>query len=254
MSTGLFEVSGGSPVHQILLSNGTIDRAPWEKISKIKSQFGGKHTLWLHDQIIDLLETNFDRDVLNAYHSVKPLAFKADLARYCILYSYGGWYFDLFVDVKDPWVLDNFDSSTDFIFFREVPVPPFGTIYAAVNTLFWVKTKGNLILENVINSCVENIKTKSYNNHPFDVTGPMVFGREIAKYQINKDNTKFLIGDCQIIDGRPTHVFNSVELDNPVVFSSRRGIDEDVSSLVPSGYELHPNNYYKMWMDRNIYN
>lgn len=254
MTDGLFSLVNSSPVHQILLSKGEIDRAPWDRISKIQSQFSGKHTLWIHDQIVDFLVSNFDKDVLNAYNSVKPLAFKADLARYCILYIYGGWYFDLFVDVKDPSVLDNFDKSTNFIVFREVPVPPFGKIYSAVNTLFWVKDPGNLILENVIHRCVENINSRSYNNHPFDVTGPMVLGREIAKYQLYNDDNRFLIGDCQILDGKPTHVFNSVDLDNPLVFSSRRGISEDVSSLVPTGYELHPNNYYKMWMDRDIYN
>lgn len=254
MSNGLFDISNNSPVHQILLSKGEIDRAPWDKISKIKSQFGGKHTLWLNDQISEFLASNFDKDVLDAYHSIKPLAFKADLARYCILYIYGGWYFDLFVDVKDPRILNNFDESTNFIFFREVPVPPFGTIYAAVNTLFWVKAGGSPILENVINSCVDNIKSRSYNNHPFDVTGPMVFGREIAKYQLQNDDTRLLVGDCQIVSGKPTHVFNSIDLDDPVVFSDKRAIRDDVSFAVPTGYELHPNNYYSMWMDRNIYN
>ena len=30
-----------------------------------------------------------------AYDSLNPLAYKADLARYCILYKNGGWYLDV---------------------------------------------------------------------------------------------------------------------------------------------------------------
>ena len=254
MNQDLFDVANRSPVHQLLLYNGQIDRVPLAQIEKLKNQFTGDHKLWLESDILDFLTSNFDKDVVDSFNTIKPLAFKADLARYCILYVYGGWYFDLFVDVVNPRAISNFNTEINFIFFREVPVPPFGSIFAAVNTLFWVKDPGNPIIENVIQSCVRNITNKKYNNHPFDVTGPMVFGREIANYQLKVDDYRFLIGDCQIVDSQPTHVFNSVELDNPLVFSKRRSVSEDISNVVPTGYERHPNNYYQMWHDRDIFN
>jgi mannosyltransferase OCH1-like enzyme len=253
MLPGLFEVCNNSPIHQILLTHGEVDKIPSTRISSLKSKLLGPHTLWFDEQIVEFLRSNFTPEVLEAYQKVKPLAFKADLARYCILYVYGGWYFDLFVEVKNAEILDSFNAETNFIFFREVPVPPFGSIYAAVNTLFWVKDPGNPILKNVINECVKNIQAESYNNHPFDITGPMVFGREITKYQLLNDDYRFLMGECQLIDSKPSHMFTDVTMSDSVIFSQRRASTEDISSEVPTGYEMHPNNYYQMWFDRTVY-
>jgi len=251
--SSLYEESTNSLVHQIILSNGPVDRIPSHKIDKLKSEFIGDHTLWNEDMIIDLIKSNFDSNILDAFTSVKPLAFKADLARYCILYVYGGWYFDLFVDLENHEALKNFEKDIEAILFREIPVPPFGSVYSVVNTLFWFKNASHPILANLINSVASNINTKNYGQHPFDVTGPMVFGREIAKYQFDTPSN-FLIGDCQMMGSRPSHVFNTIDFDDPIVFSRRRSLNEDISKYVPTGYEKHPNNYYKMWFDRTIFN
>lgn len=254
MTTNLYDLAIQSPVHQILLSHSEIDKVPESQVAALKSNFPGPHTLWYEDKIVDLIQSNFDKSVLEAYRSIKPLAFKADLARYCILYTYGGWYFDLFVEIKDANILKKFDEDMEFIFFREIPVPPFGAVYSTANTLFWVKNAKNTILAKTIDRTVDNILNKRYNNHPFAVTGPMVFGREIANYQLSNDDHKLLIGDCQLVDSRPTHVFNVIGEPNALVFSSKRGIGEDTSSMVPTGYESHPNGYYQMWLDRDIFN
>jgi hypothetical protein len=82
----------------------------------------------------------------------------------------------------------------------------------------------------------------------------MVFGREITKYQLKNDSSGFLVGDTQMLDSMPSHVFNSVEFNNYEVFSQRRRNEDDISLEVPNGYERHPNNYYQMWFNRDIYN
>ena len=37
----------------------------------------------------------FDLSVLESFRGLVPYAYKSDLARYCLLYIYGGWYVDL---------------------------------------------------------------------------------------------------------------------------------------------------------------
>ena len=43
----------------------------------------------------EFIKKNYDSDILNAYDSLIPGAFKADLWRYCILYKMGGIYLDI---------------------------------------------------------------------------------------------------------------------------------------------------------------
>ena len=46
-------------------------------------------------EIEDFLVKHFDREVLQLFRGLVPYAYQSDLARYCLLYVYGGWYVDL---------------------------------------------------------------------------------------------------------------------------------------------------------------
>ena len=56
----------------------------------------GNYQLYTNDTIKDFL-FEFNREVFDCFTSLKPYAFRADLARYCLLYQFGGWYFDISV-------------------------------------------------------------------------------------------------------------------------------------------------------------
>jgi len=58
------------------------------------------HYLFNDDACRDFLVSSFPNDVVNAYDSLIPTAFKADLWRYCILYMFGGVY----MDIKYKWI------------------------------------------------------------------------------------------------------------------------------------------------------
>lgn len=250
----LYQAALNSPVHQILLSHGEIDRIPHSRINDLKSKTRGKHTLWLEDDIVELLKARYDPKVLSAYKALKPLALKADLARYCIIHSFGGWYFDLFVTLKDMSILSHFDRDFDAILFREMYVPPGTSLLSVLNTVFWFKEPGHEVLSNLISSIADNVENRSYGVHPFSTTGSMALGREIALYELKNSDMPFLLGDCSMIDETPTHQISVVMNENPLVLSTRRKIEDDISSEVPSGYEKHPNNYYRMWLERDVFN
>jgi hypothetical protein len=246
----IYELAVASPVHQILLTNGALDVVPTQKIDSMKEIFRGRYTLWTEEKIVEVLKDNFDPRVLEAYRSIKPLAFKADLARYCIVYVHGGWYFDILLSIQDTAVLKEIDESHEAILFRDIPFTDVSITIA--NTLFWFKNPKHEILENLINQVVDNILSKNYGPHAHSVTGPIAFGREVAKYQIKNPGYTFAVGDTVMINNRPSHGFNIIALKDFKIFSNRRGMDEEYPGLLPSGYETG-SRYFELWRKKDIF-
>ena len=50
------------------------------------------YTLYSKEMLLEIIAKEFGKEVLSAFNKLKPYAYKADLARYCISYLYGGWY------------------------------------------------------------------------------------------------------------------------------------------------------------------
>jgi mannosyltransferase OCH1-like enzyme len=62
----------------------------------------------------EFIKKNFDKDVLNAFDTLIPGAYKADLWRYCILYKNGGIYLDINFKCEDspPFIFsDTWESA-----------------------------------------------------------------------------------------------------------------------------------------------
>lgn len=128
------------------------------------------------------IEDNFDRDVLYAFDSVIPGAYKADLWRYCILYKYGGIYLDIAFEC-----LHNFKLiylTDDEYFVRDRDVDNYKGIY---NALLICKSKNPILLD-AINHIVENVKTKYYGINPLWPTGPALLYQSYSKFYNDIDN------------------------------------------------------------------
>jgi mannosyltransferase OCH1-like enzyme len=136
-----------------------------------------QHYLFDQNECREFIRTNFDKNVLNAYDKLIPLAYKADLWRYCILYKKGGIYLDVkYIPIngfklvnllaKEHWVLD---LDKDGIY----------------NALIVCKP-GNEILLNIINDIVKNVQNNFYGTSCLEPTGPKL----LWKY-INSSNYVF---------------------------------------------------------------
>jgi len=101
----------------------------------------------------EFIKNNFSQDILNAYDSLIPGAYKADLWRYCVLYKFGGIYLDIkyipvngfkFINLleQEHWPLDINKKN----------------IY---NALLICKPRNEILLK-AINQIVENVKNKYY--------------------------------------------------------------------------------------------
>ena len=171
-------------VHQILISyDNIISYEVKNKINHVKEVYHDfEYTLWTDKKIKNFLIQYFDQEVLDAYNTLVPFAFKADLARFCILYIYGGIYLDLGIYVKQPFV---FEKLT-------FPVNTYHGNVIDIGGICCPHLKDNFLLD-IINNILHNVKHKIYTDHQLDVTGPSLLKNiyDKEKYDLNFINVEY---------------------------------------------------------------
>ena len=137
---------------------------------------------------IDFIREYFPLEVLYAFYSLVPGAYKADLFRYCYLYIRGGIYTD--IDNICMCNLKNFILNNDT--FISVKDRPRGAIYNA----FIASTPKNPVFKNAIDNIVYNVKYKiyplnitgNYNDKYLAITGPICLGKSLNAF-LNRELT-----------------------------------------------------------------
>lgn len=163
------------PVHQIMFTSDRDARLP-SRAQEIRTSAGGtEYQIWFLDDTRSLIGDVYGREVLKAFDTLRPFAYKADLARYCIVNHIGGVYIDL--SVTDFVGFDVGDY--EFIGFRDPNNA--GTSWKVGNHMFY-STKDSPILQASISECVENVQQRFYGKDPHFPTGPSVLGRAVANY------------------------------------------------------------------------
>jgi len=123
----------------------------------------------------DFIKRHFDKEVVDAYDTFIPMAFKSDLWRYCILYILGGVY----VDIKYYSVIPLIDVLKDLgeFFVKDVQstCDQCDPKLAVWNGLIAVK-KGHPVLKDAIDAIVQNCKNKVFPPHPLNLSGPCLLG------------------------------------------------------------------------------
>jgi mannosyltransferase OCH1-like enzyme len=138
------------------------------------------------------IKNNFDENTLIAYDLIIPGAFKADFFRYCVLYIYGGCYFDCKSILRVPLrnIIDKYDT---FLLCKDIQEAYYNAIMLSI-------PKNELLLK-TINMCINNIynfnnkyylKKNIYQNTStmFSCTGPVLI-YDCVKDFINDKNIKF---------------------------------------------------------------
>ena len=150
----------------------------------IRQSIAGDYILWREAEIKKIIQNYFDPSVLMAYNMLKPNALKADLARYCILYKFGGWYFDLLITI-DGTIGHNLENF-DMLVFRDIPLKEKSPLPIS-NSIIWVKESQNSILKRAIDISVQNILNRAYPKNSHGISGPVVFGKAIAEAALAND-------------------------------------------------------------------
>lgn len=147
----------------------------------------GNVGIWNIELIRDLIRSGFPAKVLTAFDNMKMYPWKAELARYCILYQYGGWYSDFgitFLEKIDP-------GDADLVVFRDNPIQKlYNEEFVIQTALIFAKPDNELIYETIM-SLADIYNKGEYGNYPFYVTGEEQLARAIK----NSSNNKIVIGE-----------------------------------------------------------
>lgn len=220
-------------VHQIYISenNNLPSEFVQKKMTKLKElYFDWEYNLYNNEQCREVIDSLFGKKIVNLYDSLNPFAFKADFARYCILYKYGGQYFD--ASICPEFKLECKDAAILY-------EPPFywgGHRLIDNGVMIFNKPQHPMLLE-AIQACVKNIRNKDYGSGSLHITGPAVLG------QIDKYND-ITYGYCKYIKAKQKAAFLG-----DVMHWKYKPEGTNLEFFGCSGV----NNYDKMWLEKTVF-
>ncbi|OYX25147.1 MAG: hypothetical protein B7Z10_07205 [Rhodobacterales bacterium 32-66-7] len=203
---------------------------------------GYRHHLFEQDEIRSILADCFDREVLAAYDALLPYAFRADLARYCLLYQFGGLYSDLSYLHVQPIILQ---QEKDLILFRDLPGlnPP----YALSNSVILARPEHPL-MEAAIRQIVAHHLAGFVGTSSLQVTGPHMLGK---LQQARPEDRSVLIGTSRRINRDRRGRRNIVKLlpGGELVALRNKGANASIGELLRDA----GNSYHHMWREGKVW-
>ena len=139
---------------------------------------------WNNNSLKDFISEYFPPDVVSAYDALRPLAYKADLGRFCLMHAFGGWYADISLKIAAP-LLSELECK-GLGFFRDYGpgIPsPMANAFDVVNGLFYADA-GHPALKRCIDQIVCHVSNRYYGFTSVSPTGPRLFGRVLAGFDL----------------------------------------------------------------------
>ena len=234
-------------IFQILITDSPVDDRRFspsltQNIASFKTIYPqASYHLYTHEEISDYLTSAFPPEVAEAYHALIPFAFKADLARYCLLYDKGGIYSDLshlHMRAIQP------ASGKTLVVFRDIMGHP---SWATSNAL--IHAVPNLpVFQRAIERIVSHHRSGYHGQSTLDVTGPYMFGRVLSE---GEDWTTTQFGESRLISREPWGRANIVKMMPSGAIVALRNKDKD--SSIDEMVEGHANNYARLWKKGQIW-
>jgi mannosyltransferase OCH1-like enzyme len=246
-------------IHQILINdtNKLPDEFPeYHNIcyKQIKNLYpNAEYHLYSGEEIEEIIKSNFEDDVFIAYKKLRPYCCKADLARYCLLYLYGGLYIDL--NVKLINTIPNLDIFK-FFAFRDIIKSSKRSWSVATSIIF--AAKKSKIMKKCIDIIVENCKNEFYGIISIEPTACIVLGRAIMTS--NEDiNSIATTGElCRINPHKEenySYYFAFLMDKDDKIIAYRKPIlnkTNNIGDISCFGFN-GTNNYTQMWEDKEVY-
>ena len=203
-----------------------------ERVELLKKQNPKfNHYLYDDNDCREFIKNHFKSDVLNAYDSLIPGAYKADLWRLCILFINGGIYMDIKLICVNGFRLIELTENNHFVKDR-----PINSIF---NTLM-ASEKGNAFLYKAIRQIVKNVNNKYYGKTPLSPTGPEMLGSLIINHKLNVN-----------IDMSHYQKGGYIIYKNTFVISTE--YPEYNTERTNSYNSINTKRYDKLWESKNIY-
>jgi mannosyltransferase OCH1-like enzyme len=188
------------------------------------------------DDRVSFIKKYFMKEVIDAYNSLIPGPYKADLWRYCILYKYGGIYQDIKMQPINGFKYSQLLLNDKEYYIRDHDMSGRG-IYNAV----LICKPRNQILLKCINKIIDNIKNKYYGMSSLYPTGPMLMKNFFSKTEI--DNLEMYL-DVK---------YDSQKNDIPTVILNNIPILKMYDEYRQDQQNLKLKSHSHMWEDKEIY-
>jgi mannosyltransferase OCH1-like enzyme len=179
---------------------------------------------------VEFIKNNFSNKVLNAYNSLQPGAYKADLWRYCILYVNGGIYLDIKYIPINNFKLINLTEAEHWVLDADK-----NGIY---NALMVCQPKNTILLA-AINKIVENVENKFYGTSSLEPTGPKL----LSIFFTNEEKKSFDMYHEFYISFENRFIY----FNNYLVFKSYNGYINEHNT------NKKIEHYSDLWNKKNIY-
>ena len=189
-----------------------------------------RHFLFDDDDCREFIQDNFSSEVMHAFDSLIPGAYKADLWRYCVLYIYGGIYLDIKFHCTNGFKLIAVTEEEHFARDR-----PEGCLY---NGFISVLPKNEILLK-CIHQIISNVKTKYYGDRDLFITGPGLLG----SYFTNEERLNLEL-----------NFFRDEEKDKELILYKKQGVLKRYKEYREEQKLFQKSEPYgKLWIQRNIY-
>jgi mannosyltransferase OCH1-like enzyme/glycosyltransferase involved in cell wall biosynthesis len=153
-----------------------------ECVEKLKNQHPNfEHNVYSDVDCYNFIKEFFPHEVLLAYTTIIPGAYKSDLWRLCILYIYGGVYMDIKLQFCNGYSLNDFINNELYIYDGE------DLQDLAVYNAFIISKKHNKLLLKCILHIVLNVIKNYYGTHPYITTGTVLLGKILKSSNKNYD-------------------------------------------------------------------
>ena len=199
------------------------------------------HHLFDDNDCREFIADNFNEEVVNAYDSLIPGAYKADLWRYCILYKKGGVYMDVkYKCADDVKLIDLVDKE---YYVEDRPQHENRGVYNGV----MICEKGDPKLLKAINTIVDHVKQKYYGETSLSPTGPGLLGKIFTDDEFRDIRLKFVFDEKNDMRLNESHTIIN-KTNNKVLFVMYPEYRQDQLKNKDS----HPH-YGELWDKKQIY-
>ena len=173
----------------------------------------------------EFIEKHFDEEIVSAFDTLIPGAYKADLWRLCILYIKGGIYMDIKLQCVDSFKLITITDTEHFALDRP------GHSLHIYNAIMVCNPQNPFLLAS-INQIVANVKNRYYGESQLSPTGPEMMGRVATHFTLNID-LKHVEDNC-------------VHYNNVCILKSYDGYRDEQRKCM--GYH-----YIDLWLSKTVY-
>jgi mannosyltransferase OCH1-like enzyme len=143
------------------------------------------------EDVLKFIGDHFPDD-LDAYNSLVPGAYKADVFRLMVLYKYGGVYNDI--------------GHTFLVPIEEIKGPTSNHVFVkdmddSINSFYWIHDAfiiapaGSEIIKKMLDRALTNVKNKSYGENMMDIAGPSTVGKALNMFWGKPEKTPIITGE-----------------------------------------------------------